>query len=107
MRCAFLRRSVRWWRRRHVAPPPPSPVHFPVQSLRQLGFFTGVEQRHFYVLYPRHGQPVPLAIWRGKRGFVVCPELGCGRRVVPFSERQQNFLHTAIAEERLYVLWDV
>jgi hypothetical protein len=103
----FLRRKPRWLRGRHTVPPSPSPGRFPVKSLRQLGFFVAHRHRHFYVLYPSHGQPVPLSIWQGTRGLVVCPELGCGRRYVPFAQGDASVLGTALREGRLYVLWDV
>ena len=103
----FLRNRLGWLRGRRCAPPLPSPVHFPVKSLRQLGFFAAHKRRNFYVLYPERGQPVPLSIWRGKGGFVVCPELGRERWFVPFGQGEASFLGAAIRQGRLYVLWDV
>jgi hypothetical protein len=82
-------------------------VHFPVKSLRQLGFFVAAKRRNFYVLYPERGQPVPLSIWRGQGGFVVCPEEGCARWCVPFALGEASFLGAALRQGRLYVLWDV
>jgi hypothetical protein len=63
--------------------------------------------RNLYVLYPAHGQPVPLSIWHVKNGFAVCAECGSGRRFVPFAQGDASFLGAAIRERRLYVLWDV
>jgi hypothetical protein len=102
-----LRRKARWLRGRRCVPPPPSPVRFPVKSLRQLGFFVAHKRRNFYVLYPERGQPVPLSIWRGRKGVVVCPEAGSERWFVPFAQGDASFLGAAIRQGRLYVLWDV
>jgi hypothetical protein len=102
-----LRRKARWLRGRRCVPPPPSPVRFPVKSLRQLGFFAEHKRRNFYVLYPEHGQPVPLSIWPGKKGVVACSEAGSERRFVPLAQGDASFLGVAIRQRRLYVLWDV
>jgi hypothetical protein len=82
-------------------------VRFPVKSLRQLGFFVAHKRKNFYVLYPERGQLVPLSIWRGKKGVVVCPKAGSGRRFVPFAQGEASYLGAAIWQRRLYVLWDV
>ena len=102
-----LRRKARWLRGRRCVPPPPSPMRFPVKSLRQLGFFVAHKRRHFYVLYPERGQPVPLSVWHAKEGFAVCAECGTSRRFVPFAQGEASFLGAAIRRRRLYVLWDV
>ena len=59
------------------------------------------------MLYPPHGQPVPLSIWQGRGGFVVCAEVGSRRWFVPFAQGEASCLGVAIREGRLYVLWDV
>ena len=111
MAFAFLRSSRR--RRRSAwrphAPPPPSRAHFPVKSLAQLGFFVRHKRRNFYVFYPpsRWHRPAPLSIWPGKDGFVVCPEQGQGQVLISHKNCVNSFLGQAIAESRLYVLWDI
>ena len=58
---SFLRRKARWLRGRRCVPPPLSPGHFPVKSLRQLGFFVAHRHRHFYVLVSR-ARPARAAV---------------------------------------------
>jgi len=103
----FLRNKPGWLRGRRCMPPPPSPMRFPVKSLRQLGFFVAHKRRNFYVLYPERGQPAPLSIWPARDGLAVCCEFGGPRRFVPFAQGEASILGAAIRQGRLYVLWDV
>jgi hypothetical protein len=104
-----VRRLLAWLRCLGLLPtPPPVPshAHFPVKSLKQLGFFVERKRRHFYFLYGKRGKPLALSIWPRKGQFAVCREPGFGRVVV--SRRDPaSFLARAIAESRLYVSWDI
>jgi hypothetical protein len=95
------------WRRLCPPPPPTTRERFPVKSLKQLGFFVKHQRRYFYLLYPRGGGPPdPVSLWPREHGVLVGHELGGGQRHVAYHD-PGSFLGRAIAERRLYVLWDV
>jgi hypothetical protein len=104
MRRNWLARGWRWF---FPPPPPPTRACFPVKSLKQIGFFVERKRRHFYLLYPRGGGPPdPVSLWPREHGVLVGHELGGGQRYVTYGN-DASFLAHAVAERRLYVLWDV
>jgi hypothetical protein len=107
----MLRRAVRRarqrWRAWRAPPPPPSTLAcFRVRSQRHLVWLTRRRRRHFFRLYQgrRH---VALSLWWQKDGFEVVDEGSARQRFLPHAAFQASFLARAIAEGRLYVLWDV
>jgi hypothetical protein len=95
------------WRARLSPPPPPSTLAcFRVRSRRHLVWLTRRKRRHFFHLYQGRRE-VALSLWWQKDGFCVGDEGSACQRFLPHAAFGASFLARAIAQGRLYVLWDV
>jgi len=105
----MLRRAVKRARQRmrgrRASPPLSTLVCFRMRSARHLAWLTRRKRRHFFRLY--RGRPSALAIWWQAGGFHVGEESGARQQFVPHAAFAASPLGRAIAEGRLYVLWDV
>ena len=79
---------------------------FPGAQPAALVWLTRRKRRHFFRLYQGRRQ-VALSLWWEKDGFHVGDEGSARQRFLPHGAFQDSFLARAIAEGRLYVLWDV
>jgi hypothetical protein len=77
-----------------------------VRSQSHLVWLTRRKRRHFFRLYQGR-RCVALSLWWQKEGFQVGDEGSARQCFLPHAAFGASFLARAIAEGRLYVLWDV
>jgi hypothetical protein len=106
----MLRRAVKRARQRlrgrRASPPPSTLLCFRVRSARHLAWLTRRKRRNCFRLYQGR-RSAALSIWWQAGGFHVGEESSARQQFVPHAAFEASPLGRAIAEGRLYVLWDV